>query len=36
MTEEQSPSTAPPGQPARARRYGAELENAILRALPGD
>jgi AcrR family transcriptional regulator len=32
MTEEQSPSTAPPGQPARARRYGAELENAILRA----
>jgi AcrR family transcriptional regulator len=32
MTEEQSPRTAQPGQPARARRYGAELEDAILRA----
>jgi AcrR family transcriptional regulator len=32
MSEEQSADTTPPGHPARARRYGAELENAILRA----
>lgn len=32
MTEEQPARTAPPGPPTRARRHGAELEGAILRA----
>jgi AcrR family transcriptional regulator len=32
MAEEPSARTAPPGRPARARRRGAELEQAILRA----
>ena len=32
MTEEQPARTAPPGPPTRARRHGAELERAILRA----
>ena len=32
MTDERSARAAPPGQPARARRRGAELEGAILRA----
>lgn len=32
MTEEQPAHTAPPGPPTRARRHGAELERAILRA----
>ncbi len=32
MAEEQPARTASPERPARARRYGAELEDAILRA----
>src|SRR5215471_18901184 len=32
MAEERPAREAPPGRPARARRHGAELEGAILRA----
>jgi len=36
MAEEQSAHRAPPERPARARRHGAELEDAILRAAAGE